>query len=385
VSTTVLRLAPSALTRRLGAALAAPALSRRNEGALAIDLTTGNVVYALNPDTPLAPASNEKLATSYAALVELGPSYRFRTDVLGSGRLDGTTWRGNLYLQGHGDPTLHTRQLIQLAAQLHSAGIRRVAGRILADESWFDARRTAPGWKASFYLDESPALSALVVNRGQVDGAATPDPAGAAAALFTVVLEEHGIGVAGRSAWGTAPAGATSLAEVESQPLGDILRFMDRQSDNFTAEMVLKTLGAEIAGRGTSGAGARVVVRALEEGGIPLQGVRIADGSGLSRLDRLTPRALASILTTAWGDGSIHAQLLQALPVSGGSGTLEDRLTGQAAGIVHAKTGTTDLASALSGYVRDRFVFAVVQNGHPISTWWARRAQDRFAAALAAG
>jgi D-alanyl-D-alanine carboxypeptidase/D-alanyl-D-alanine-endopeptidase (penicillin-binding protein 4) len=77
--------------------------------------------------------------------------------------------------------------------------------------------------------------------------------------------------------------------------------------------------------------------------------------------------------------------LLAALPVAGISGTLSDRMrSAPARGHVLAKTGTTFRASALSGYVRSRYVFSVLQNGNPISSFWARRAQDRFATALAA-
>lgn len=384
-SAAVLRFDRTALSRRLAHALAVPHVARSSEGALVIDLETGAVVYSLNPSAPLAPASNEKLTVTYTALTQLGPDYRFRTDVLGEGQRDGDVWRGDLYLQGHGDPTLKTRDLLRLAAQVRGAGIRRVTGRVLADESFFDKRRTAPGWKASFYMDESPPLSALVVNRAQYRGQTTPDPAGAAAALFTRLLKQRGVVVAHGSAWGQAPADAFPLAQVESEPLVEILRFMDHQSDNFTAEQVLKTLGAEIAGRGTTGAGAGVVVRTLQQAGIPLAGVRIADGSGLSRLDRLTPRAIAAILTTAWGDASMRDAFWRALPTAGRNGTLADRMDSRPAyGAVHAKTGTTDLASALSGYVRNRFVFTLVQNGHPVATWWARHAQDRFATALAA-
>ena len=113
-------------------------------------------------------------------------------------------------------------------------------------------------------------------------------------------------------------------------------------------------------------------------------GVRIADGSGLSLLDRLTARALAAILVTAWNDVDMHNAFWASLPIAGINGTLEDRLRlPPARGAVRAKTGTTDSASALSGYVRDRYSFAVLQNGHPVSTWSARKAQDRFATALA--
>jgi D-alanyl-D-alanine carboxypeptidase/D-alanyl-D-alanine-endopeptidase (penicillin-binding protein 4) len=160
---------------------------------------------------------------------------------------------------------------------------------------------------------------------------------------------------------------------------------MDRESDNFVSEIVLKALGAEAGTAGTSAAGAAVVTRVLGEAGVPLRGVKIVDGSGLSRSDRVTARALAAMLVLAWTDPDLHDAVWDALPTAGVNGTLDHRLrTGPARGAVRAKTGTTSVACALSGYVRDRYVFAVVQNGRPVSTFWARAAQDRFVQALAA-
>jgi PBP4 family serine-type D-alanyl-D-alanine carboxypeptidase len=159
---------------------------------------------------------------------------------------------------------------------------------------------------------------------------------------------------------------------------------MDRESDNFTAEMLLKQLGLVELGRGTSAAGASVVMQALVDAGVPTAGVRIVDGSGLSRLDRLTTTTLGALLHAAWDEPVIRPYLVAALPVAGVNGTLRSRLRqAPARGRVLAKTGTTREASALSGYVGDRYAFAVVQNGHPVSYWWARRAQDRFVQVLA--
>jgi PBP4 family serine-type D-alanyl-D-alanine carboxypeptidase len=159
---------------------------------------------------------------------------------------------------------------------------------------------------------------------------------------------------------------------------------MDRESDNFAAELLLKTLGAAELQQGTTAAGAQVVTQSLLDAGVPLGGVRIVDGSGLSSLDRLTANALVSLLRVSWDDPELHPVVLHALPVAGVSGTLDHRLRrAPARGNVFAKTGTTSLASALSGFVRDRFAFAVIQNGAPVSSYWARRAQDRFALVLA--
>src|SRR5436305_13770437 len=137
------------LPTRLAQALAVPGNSPAASGVIALELPNGIPVFERNPDASLIPASNEKLAVTYAALVELGSTYRFRTEVLSPGYQDGQTWHGDVYLKGFGDPTLDSQQLARLAAQLRTAGILRIDGRVLGDESWFDRVRTAPGWKPS--------------------------------------------------------------------------------------------------------------------------------------------------------------------------------------------------------------------------------------------
>ena len=181
-----------------------------------------------------------------------------------------------------------------------------------------------------------------------------------------------------------ARTGGLPLASIHSPPLAEIARAVAARSDNFTAEMLLKELGAAVGGAGTSAAGDAVVRSVLAGRGIPLEGARIADGSGLSPLDRLTPRTIASILAEAWRDPALRRPFVGALAVAGRTGTLRHRL-GQppARGNVRAKTGTTDFASALSGFVRDRYAFALVQNGDPVSTLAAHAAQDRFVTVLA--
>ena len=174
------------------------------------------------------------------------------------------------------------------------------------------------------------------------------------------------------------------LAEDLSEPLAEIVRFMGRESDNYTAEVLVKQLGALYADSGSTVAGVRVLRGLLAEAEIPLAGVRLADGSGLSGLDRLTATALVSLLQAGLADPDIRDAFLGSLAVAGVDGTLEDRMDAKPArGAVIAKTGTTDRASALSGFVRGRFVFAILQNGRPISSRWARIAQDRFATILA--
>jgi D-alanyl-D-alanine carboxypeptidase/D-alanyl-D-alanine-endopeptidase (penicillin-binding protein 4) len=372
------------LPTRLANALAVPGNSTDASGAVAVDLVTGQTLFARHENLPLAPASNEKLTVAFAALRELGETYRFRTEVFARGYQDGPVWRGDIFLKGFGDPTLTSLQVERLATQIALLGITRITGRVLGDESWFDTARTAPGWLASFFINECPPLSALVVDRSQYDRHVALQPALAAAGGLRLLLRKHGV-ASGAAGTGRAPEGALALAQVESEPLPTLLAGMDRESDNFTAEMVLKALGAEVGTGGTTAAGVAVVLRDLAAEGVPLGGVRIVDGSGLSLSDRLTARAVTALLVAVWNDVDLRQPFWASLPIAGINGTLEKRLrTPPARGTVRAKTGTTSGASALSGYVGDRYVFAVLQNGSPVATWSARKAQDRFATALAA-
>lgn len=374
------------LSGKLARALAVPHLSRAASAALAVDLQTSEVVFTRNPALPLAPASTEKLALTYGLLVRLGPTYRIETRVLGEGALEGAVWHGDLVLKGYGDPTLSSDDLRALALRVRAAGIQKVTGAVVGDETFFDGRRIAPGWKRSFYIRESPPLSALTIDRGKYLGRTSYRPALAAAATFRSALAAAGVSVAGPAAVGRPTSEDMVLAATASQPLLYLLRAVNRESDNFTSELLLKHLGAVELGKGTTGAGAAVVRQALEEAGVPLGGVRIVDGSGLSVHDRLTADALVAILLAAWDDPLLRGSFLASLAVSGKSGTLERRLGGPAVrGQVFAKTGTTSRASTLAGYVRARYAFAVLQNGNPLSSWWSRLAQDRFVTVLATG
>jgi serine-type D-Ala-D-Ala carboxypeptidase/endopeptidase (penicillin-binding protein 4) len=368
--------ADSPLGRRLAQALRVPHVSPIRSAALVVDLDTDETIFAQNASRPLAPASNEKLPLTYVLLTALGPSFRIDTTVQVAG--------DDLYLVGGGDPSLSRTDLATLASQTRAAGVTRVR-RVYGDESMFDSRRTAPGWKASFYINESPPLSALTVDRAHYAGHVTHEPALAAALLFRDALKAAGVVVAGTATVGTAPPDAEQIASVHSPQLASLITYMDLQSDNFTAEILLKQLGLLQAARGSTTAGAQTVMRLLGADGIPLAGVRFVDGSGLSQLDRLTAAALVAILDALWSDPTLQPTLKRALPVAGRTGTLRARMrTPPLRGNVAAKTGTTSEASALAGFVKGRYVFAVLQNGHPLAYWWARRAQERFATVLAA-
>jgi serine-type D-Ala-D-Ala carboxypeptidase/endopeptidase (penicillin-binding protein 4) len=377
--------ATGSLETRLDRALRTQGVSSSQTGAAVYDLSRSRFVYRHNALRGLKPASNEKLPVAVTALSVLGPSFKISTELRAEGRLVGGVLHGRLILKGFGNPSLQSPDLGTLARAVAGAGITRVTGAVIGDESYFDTTRVAPGWKASYYKDECPPLSALIVNRAHFKGYVTSDPALAAAKLLRAKLVARGVDVAGRAKVGTGKGVAYSLVgTVRSPALKWLVRTMDRQSDNFYAEMLLKELGARAGHDGTTSEGIRVVRKELRRRGVPLDGVVLADGSGLSAYDRLTAKAATMLLISASSDAGIGEPFVDSLPVAGVNGTLVDRMTsGPAYGNVHAKTGTTDSASALSGYVRARYVFSILMNGSPIPWWYAREAQDRFAQVLA--
>jgi serine-type D-Ala-D-Ala carboxypeptidase/endopeptidase (penicillin-binding protein 4) len=373
--------APPALDLALDRALRAPGISAHDTAAIAIELRSGQTIYSRNSSRALLPASAEKLSVSFTALHVLGPSFRFRTELVGRGVRSGRTWKGDLFLVGYGDPTLAGSDLARLARRFADTGMTRVSGRVFGDDSFFDARRSAPGWKPEYLGIELRPLSALSVAGVHLIGA--NGSAIAAARAFTDTLQTHGIAVTGRAGARRAPARSVQIAFDLSQRLALVVQHMNADSDNFVAEMMLKQLGA-MSGHGSSAAGAGVVRATLRDAAIPLGGVRIADGSGLSRFDRSTVTALADILRAGATDPRFGRAFVASLAVAGVSGTLRSRLAVRPTrGRVHAKTGTTNRASALAGLVGERYVFAILHNGRPVPYWTARAAQDRFVTVLA--
>jgi serine-type D-Ala-D-Ala carboxypeptidase/endopeptidase (penicillin-binding protein 4) len=372
----------SRLAASLARAVAVPGVARARTGVVVVDLAADEVVFGLNADASFEPASTEKLPVAIAALQRLGAGFRTYTEVLGHGSLVGQTWHGNLIVKGFGDPTLSSQGLAGLARAVHRRGIAAVTGRIVGDESYFDDVRTCPGWKPSFAKAESPLLSALVVDRGVLDDAASDRPARSAAILFARALQREGVSVRGEPTEGRASPAAVQIVRRASPPLKKLLSVMDTWSDNFIAEMLLKQLGARLGAGGTTSAGAAVVAGTLAEDGVPLGGVRLADGSGLSSLDRLTARSLAAMLETVWHEPGLRP-LLDTFAVAGSTGTLRHRLLAIPGHLlVRGKTGTTAHSSALAGFVGARFAFAILNNGFPVNWPAAHTFQDRVVVAL---
>jgi D-alanyl-D-alanine carboxypeptidase/D-alanyl-D-alanine-endopeptidase (penicillin-binding protein 4) len=399
----VLLPATSALAAASAAATLQAQLARqmqiagRGSAAYVYDVSAHTPLFAANATRSLPPASVEKLYTSTTALLLLGPQARFNTTVQGVGSLDGEgVWHGDLYLHGVGDPTFGSSAFIRraygglgasvasLARQLAARGVRRVEGRIVGDESFLDPLRGGPTTGYAEDVEVEGTLSGLAFNRGEVGSERGPHaPAAYAALQLLRSLRALHIAVSGGADAGTTPPTATALAVVQSPPLATLLGLMDRASDNFFAETLLKDLGALFGGAGSTPAGAAVVRETLAKR--LLIHATVLDGSGLSHSDRTSPLAVVSLLNALSGT-QIGGILRGDLAVAGRSGTLALRMRGTpAAGRCQAKTGTLDGVSNLAGWCQTlgghTLAFCFLIDGDALLA--AHSLQDRMTVALA--
>ncbi len=312
--------------------------------------------------TALIPASNEKLLVAAVALDVLGTDFRFRTELWSLPSADGVI-PGDVYLVGGGDPVLrsdgvpdplrypafNTTSLDTLADQLVRIGIRSIQGDIVGDGSRYDDEFRAPGWGREITNADAGPYDALLVNDGIIEnGNYGLVPARSAAVVFTDLVRARGIEVVGGAANEDRVVDPTftALAVIESAPLPDILVELLHTSDNNTAELLVKEIGYQVRGEGTRPAGLEVIRERLVAWGVPVEGMNLSDGSGLSRENRVSCETLVATLTAT----PVADELLAVLPVAGRDGTLADELLGTPAeGRLRAKTGTLTDVKALTG------------------------------------
>jgi D-alanyl-D-alanine carboxypeptidase/D-alanyl-D-alanine-endopeptidase (penicillin-binding protein 4) len=210
-------------------------------------------------------------------------------------------------------------------------------------------------------------------------------------ALFTVtilkeLLEKNGVRVKGKAVLGTKPAQAELIASHDSPPLSEIVNILNKPSDNFMAESLLKTLGKEIKGKGTFDAGIEVEKDWLRKIGADMDAIRIADASGLSRRDSISPQNLTTVLTHMYHTRN-YGILSNSFPIAGVDSHLKDRmLNTPAVNNVKAKTGYVSLVCSLSGYVTtlagENLAVSIIQNNHTCSLDEANVIQDIIFVAL---
>jgi D-alanyl-D-alanine carboxypeptidase/D-alanyl-D-alanine-endopeptidase (penicillin-binding protein 4) len=373
---------------------ALPGLVAPYDGCVAVAGPDGSIAQ-LDDRVGLAGASTQKLLVGAAALAVMGPDHRFTTNAVTDAPLNDGVLEGDLVVVGGGDPMLTTADtprtpqvpvthLADLADAIVAAGVRRIDGALVADDSRYDRDRAVAAWTAA----DDPgadigALGALVLDGGHgPDGLASSDPALDTVDALATLLETRGVDIAGGTSdpARAAPANARDLARVTSAPLADIVGEMLTDSNNETAELLTREIGVRRARNGTTEAGAHAIPAVLGGLGVPVDGVDLHDGSGLAHANRLTCRALLGVLVLG-ARPRLHA-ILDGLAVAGRTGTLATRFLGTPlVDRLRAKTGHITGVVGLAGLVTPGARFAFVANGD-FSTDDGARLQDEVGGAI---
>jgi serine-type D-Ala-D-Ala carboxypeptidase/endopeptidase (penicillin-binding protein 4) len=432
-------------------ALAAPTLRGAHVGLLAVDADSGTLLYARNAGDDFVPASTFKLLTGSVALAQLGPAFTFVTQVRAQGGTVFLRGGGDAQLDLDdldaaaaavaatgstsvamlaGDASRYDAPRYPGGWQIDDLpqGYAAVASALSFDDNVAHVRvlpgdavgaptslRVAP--RSEAFSIENAAITGSKTSQDTTDVArpwdkpatirvfgsyplgappsddlepAVPDPPAYALDLFAQALARHGVTVGGL-ARGLTPSDAGVVWTHRSAPLAEVLPAFWQPSDNLIGELLLLELGqASTAGGGTDTRARGIAAEAawLASIGIDPATVTIADGSGLSTYDRITPRALVAILEADW-HGAQRDTVLAALPLAGVRGTLKSSFVGTPAqGAVFAKTGSMNHARLLAGFARTKrrgtVAFALMVNDWMDASPGAAAALERARAAVLA-
>jgi D-alanyl-D-alanine carboxypeptidase/D-alanyl-D-alanine-endopeptidase (penicillin-binding protein 4) len=379
VSSTQLRAGLARLFRRVG-----------KSGAMVFDPATDKVLFARKARRPRILASNTKLFTTSTALSGFEPEGRLHTTAWSAdGVSDGIS--SGLYLRGGGDPTLTTTGLSKLADRVRAAGVTSVQGPLRYDDTFLDRQTGIP--EHGITSERVGTLSALTIDSGSPS-----DPAKLAAQRFVAALRKDGISIGNSVTPGLVVPGFLQIADYGSPTMADLVQDTNVPSNNFFAEMLLKDVGGAFGDSGSTAGGIAVV-----RGFAARQGARFngENGSGLTRRNKASPASVVKLLDSMIeidDSSSPDAQAeqeglrdawIRSLAVAGRSGTLARRMRGSAAsGRCHAKTGTLNGVSALSGYcfrggddADHAVVFSLLMNKVDVNR--AHLVQDRMATLIA--
>lgn len=330
---------PVNVQTRLDSLVTDPLLERTQLGLMVYDLSADSILYNYGGRQTLRPASTMKLLTSVTALDVLGSSYDYRTYLYYKGTIADGVLTGDVWLVGGMDPLFDDTDMRIMAETLHRVGIDSISGSIVRDVSFKEEALLGEGW---CWDDDNPQLSPLLVSRKDEF-----------ADRFKEELQKCGVAVNAPITTDRLPKDVLLICS-RSHRLSEVLEPMMKESDNLYAESMFFQLAATVGKRPATAAHARQVIKnTVTKAGVTGIPYRIADGSGLSLYNYVTPELMVRLLRYAYLKRDIMAALYPALPVAGVDGTLKKRMKGgPAQGNVHAKTGTLSGVSTLAGYCR---------------------------------
>jgi len=359
-------------------------------GAFVFDPSSNQVVFSRKGGRMRILASNSKLFTTSTALARFGPDGRLQTTAWSSDPIsDGISQ--NLYLRGGGDPTLSTAGLTKLADRVRAAGVTTVQGPLRYDASFLDSQTGIPEHGITF--ESVGRLSGL-----QIDNGSPSDPAKTAAQRFEDALRKDGVSIGNSVAPGTVSPAALQIASFASPTMAEIVQDTLVPSNNYLAEMLLKDVGSQFGGIGSTPGGIAVVKQFAANQGAKFTG---ENGSGLTRSNKASPASVVKLLDSMieidqkqspdeqLAEERSRDAWIDSLAVAGRTGTVADRMRGTAAaGNCHLKTGTLTRVSALSGYcfrggddADHAVIFSLLMNNADVNR--AHVIQDRMAALIA--
>jgi len=365
---------PANIQERIGNLLHHDMFQTSQVGLMVYDLTADSVIFCHNERQLMRPASTMKMVTAVAAIDCLGSSYQLKTQLRYSGTVSDKTLVGNIYCIGGLDPRFNNDDMRAFVESLRKMEIDTIRGKIVADVSMKDRDLLGEGW---CWDDKNPVLSPLLVNRKDNF-----------METFISMLTNTGIYLDITTDKGTAPHGTFELC-TRTHTIDQILQHMMKKSDNLYAEALFYQIAAQQGSRyATAKQAAAAIKRLINKIGLNASDYRIADGSGLSLYNYLTPEVEVELLKYAWNNEDIYYYLYNSMPIAGQDGTLQNRMRGtHAAGNVRAKTGTVTGVSSLAGYCTSanghELCFAIINNGL-LSTSKGRMFQDRVCQALCA-
>ena len=326
-----------------------------------------DTIFQVNHSMSMIPASNTKLFTTAVAISNLGGDFKISTKIFtDDSNINDGIINGNLYIKGYGNSTFSQYDLEQMVHEIKLKGITHVTGNVIGDDTYFDNVYKRDDWIADETANvKLPPISALTVDRNRkviqkrrgrrirTSVVAIENPPLNAASILRAKLIENGIKVDKNSSVGETPNQVLFLSESEIK-LRELIKRINKQSDNFLAEGLFKTIGAEASQeQGNAFYSTQAVLDFIEDNGIYLTGTAVVDGSGISRFDQITPGAIVGLLEVMYFDINNYTDYYNSLAIAGIDGTLGSRMRGSLAeNNFHGKTGSLRGVTSLAGYLK---------------------------------
>lgn len=373
-----------------------------NTGICVWDLTADSLLFGYNNNKVMRPASTQKMLTAVSALSMLGAKHEFRTKAYYTGTITADSiLTGDIYVVGDYDPMYSYEDLKELAKNIKDLGIKKISGNLYGDASMKNKDLYGNGW----CWDDVPSSGQpyhcpLMLERGKIApkfNSYSKDLYFNPAVYFVNLLSQElpKIDVMPSDTLRTMigfdekeMTGNTKHFYTKARTIEQVLKRMMKNSDNYHAEAVFYQLAHLNTGKHCSWKdGSRQVNNVMRKAGINTAYVEVADGSGVSLYNYVSPNAEVEMLRYAYKNSNIFDYLYPALPIAGVDGTISSRMTkGNAKSNVHAKTGTVEGCSCLCGYVtasNGHFLAFSIMNNGVLKSQTGRNYQDRVCQELA--